>query len=139
MTDVVDLFTRARMMASIGRKNTRPEMNVRRYLHAAGLRFRLHDRRLPGTPDIALPRLRTVIFVNGCFWHRHRGCRFATTPATRVEFWTAKFAANVARDRAVCRQLRSRDWKVVVFWECDADNELALDRLVWSLRADEPD
>ena len=98
MADVVDSATRSRMMAGIGGRDTRPELLVRRYLHACGLRFRVHDKTLPGRPDIVLKRHRVAIFVHGCFWHQHPGCRFATTPQTRADFWASKFEANVARD-----------------------------------------
>lgn len=118
MTDIVDSTTRSRMMASIRGKDTRPEVSLRKALHARGFRYRLHSRHLPGRPDIALPRYRAVIFVHGCFWHRHDGCRYATTPKTRPEFWQAKFAGNVARDRCNAALLRDEGWRVAVVWEC---------------------
>src|SRR4051812_7398106 len=96
--DIVDRTTRSRMMSGIRNKNTRPEIAIRQALHAAGYRFRLHRRDLPGSPDIVLPRHRIAVFVHGCFWHRHLGCRFATSPKTNQDFWNTKFAANVARD-----------------------------------------
>jgi len=99
--------------------NTKPELIVRRVLHAMGRRFRLHCRDLPGRPDIVLPRFRTAIFVHGCFWHRHPGCRGTTTPKTRTEFWVAKFEANVARDVAAQAALAAAGWKVAVIWECE--------------------
>lgn len=130
MTDVVDALTRSRMMSGIGRADTTPELAVRRALHALGYRFRLHRRDLPGTPDIVLPRHRTVVFVHGCFWHRHPRCRYATTPSTRVEFWQAKFDANVARDRRVARALRQDGWRVVTVWECETrDAEKLVSRI----------
>jgi DNA mismatch endonuclease (patch repair protein) len=131
MTDVVDSKTRSKMMASIGQKGTRPELLVRRYLHAAGLRFRLHAKHLPGTPDLVLSRYRTAIFVHGCFWHRHQGCRFCTIPATRPEFWSSKFASNVKRDLKATAALGDAGWRVLTIWECEAEDELALDRLFW--------
>ena len=106
------------MMAGIRGKGTRPELAVRRALHAAGFRFRLHDARLPGHPDIVLPRYRAVVLVHGCFWHRHEGCRLTTTPATRAEFWEAKFAGNVARDARDTALLVSVGWRIAVVWEC---------------------
>ena len=118
MTDVVSPATRSRMMSAIRGANTRPEINVRKALHKAGYRFRLHRRDLPGTPDIVLPKYCTCIFVHGCFWHRHAGCRFTTTPGTRQEFWQAKFAANQARDHDVQRRLLDQGWRVIVVWEC---------------------
>src|SRR5687768_16771374 len=101
--DVVDRATRSRMMAAISGRNTVPELSVRRALHAAGLRFRLHRRDLPGSPDLVLARFKAVVFVHGCFWHRHRGCRFATTPRSNASFWSQKFEANVERDRRQTR------------------------------------
>lgn len=118
MSDVVSPAIRSRMMSAIRGRNTRPEINVRQALHKAGYRFRLHRRDLPGSPDIVLPKYRTCIFVHGCFWHRHAGCRFTTTPATRHDFWLAKFAANKARDSDVQRRLVEAGWRVIVVWEC---------------------
>jgi DNA mismatch endonuclease, patch repair protein len=118
MVDVVDRATRSRMMANIRGRDTKPEMAVRRTLHALGFRFRLHDRRLPGRPDIVLPRYRVAIFVHGCFWHRHVGCRFCTTPSTRPEFWAEKFASNVARDAKQVESLIVSGWRVATIWEC---------------------
>ncbi len=105
-------------MSRIRGKDTKSEMAVRSMLHAMGARFRLHRRDLPGSPDIVLPRRNLVVFVHGCFWHRHRGCKVAATPKTRRAFWQAKFAANIARDRRVIRRLRAAGWRVAVVWEC---------------------
>ncbi|MCA0300833.1 MAG: DNA mismatch endonuclease Vsr [Proteobacteria bacterium] len=124
MSDIVDKPTRSRMMAGIGGKNTRPEMALRRALHAKGLRYRLHSHRLPGKPDLLFPQFKAVVFVHGCFWHRHAGCRYATEPRTRASFWKAKFSANVARDRRVAKLLAESGWRVATVWECalrDAD------------------
>lgn len=110
---------RRALMRRIRGVNTKPELIVRRVLHAMGRRFRLHCRDLPGRPDIVLPRFRTAIFVHGCFWHRHPGCRGTTTPKTRTEFWVAKFEANVARDVAAQAALAAAGWKVAVIWECE--------------------
>lgn len=118
MTDIVDPETRSRMMSRIRGRDTRPEVGLRRALHSRGLRFRLHDRRLPGRPDIVFPRFRAACFVNGCFWHRHAGCRYATTPASRRAFWAAKFEANVARDARNRLELLAVGWRVAVVWEC---------------------
>ena len=98
MTDVVDRATRSRMMSGIRGRDTKPEKQVRSFLHRAGLRFRLHAS-LPGKPDLVFPKHGAVVFVHGCFWHRHAGCRYATTPSSNVDFWQAKFDANVARDK----------------------------------------
>ena len=119
MADIVDPFTRSRMMASIKGSNTGPEIALRKALHALGLRYRLHDRKLPGRPDIVLPRWKAVVFVHGCFWHRHLGCRYATVPATRPQFWNEKFAANVSRDQRNLDGLASAGWRTRVVWECD--------------------
>lgn len=105
-------------MSRIRGKDTQPELVLRRALHARGFRFRLHDRRLPGRPDLVLPRYRAVCLVHGCFWHRHQGCRFATAPASRQEFWQAKFDATRARDRRNRGRLLESGWRVAVIWEC---------------------
>ena len=106
------------MMASIRSRDTKPELIVRRHLHGLGYRYRLAPRNLPGKPDLVLPKHRAVIFVHGCFWHGHAGCRFATVPATRTEFWTDKITANRARDSAKEAQLHALGWRVAVVWEC---------------------
>jgi DNA mismatch endonuclease (patch repair protein) len=106
------------MMSAIRGKDTKPELALRRALHARGFRFRLHSKKVHGRPDLVLPKYRAVVFVHGCFWHRHGGCRYATTPATRSEFWQAKFAANVARDSAVRGALLEEGWRVATIWEC---------------------
>jgi len=118
MADIVDRATRSRMMAGIKGKDTTPERLVRSHLHRAGLRFRLQAGDLPGRPDLVLPRWNAVIFVHGCYWHRHPGCRYATTPATNVHFWKNKFDANVARDTRNIAALRVAGWRVFVVWEC---------------------
>ncbi len=105
-------------MSGIGAKDTKPELALRRALHARGYRYRLHDKRLPGKPDIVLPRYKAVIFVHGCFWHRHPNCRYATTPATRPEFWAKKFRGNVERDKRNQAALTDLGWRVAVVWEC---------------------
>jgi DNA mismatch endonuclease, patch repair protein len=128
--DIVSKEKRASMMAAVRQKNTRPETALRRALHGMGLRFRLHRRDLPGTPDIVFPRSRVVIFVHGCFWHRHKGCGRATIPATKRRFWLEKFSGNVERDRRAQRALATLGWRVVVVWECqvlttDSTNKVA--------------
>lgn len=124
MADIVDQATRSRMMAGIRGRNTRPEMALRQALHARGLRYRLHDRKLPGTPDLVFRRFGAVCFVHGCFWHRHAGCPYATTPATRTEFWLTKFEANVKRDRRDRHDLLHAGWRVAVIWECALRKEM---------------
>ena len=118
MTDIVDQQTRSRMMAGIRGKDTKPELALRRTLHARGFRFRLHSKTVHGRPDLVLPKYRAIVFVHGCFWHRHEGCGYASTPATRSEFWQAKFAANVARDSSVRGALLDEGWRVATIWEC---------------------
>lgn len=118
--------SRSRNMAAIRGKNTLPELALRRMIHGLGLRFRLHRRDLPGRPDIVLPRHRTVVFVHGCFWHRHEGCRYTTTPKSRLEFWQAKFDANVARDHRTRITLEEMGWRVLVVWECELRDAGAL-------------
>lgn len=117
---------RSALMARVRGKNTRPEMIVRRTLHAMGERFRLHRADLPGRPDIVLPRHRLAIFVHGCFWHRHPGCRLSSTPKTRVVFWEDKFATNVARDARNAEALHTMGWRVATVWECETRNPEAL-------------
>jgi DNA mismatch endonuclease (patch repair protein) len=112
-------------MSRIRGTDTGPERAVRSILHRLGYRFRLDARSLPGRPDVVLSRHGTVVFVHGCFWHRHRGCPYAYTPKTRMEFWSRKFDANVQRDRRVAAELHALGWKVLVVWECelrDSDN-----------------
>lgn len=123
-------MSRSDIMRAVKRAHTAPEIIVRQTLHALGLRFRLQRRDLPGSPDIVLPRFRTAIFVHGCFWHRHPGCRYATTPKTRQEYWLPKFAANVERDARKEAQLSELDWRVLVVWECETrDREELMMRL----------
>ncbi len=105
-------------MRRVKSANTKPEMRVRRWLHARGFRFRLHRKDLPGKPDIVLPKYRTVIFVHGCFWHGHPGCKAADLPASNREYWEAKIGRNVERDRRTRRLLREQGWRVMVVWEC---------------------
>ena len=118
MTAIVSPAVRSRMMARIRSRDTKPELLVRRYLHGAGFRFRLARKDLPGTPDLLLPRYNAAIFVHGCYWHGHLGCRYATTPATRTEFWRAKIDANSRRDTRAKRDLEDLGWRVAVIWEC---------------------
>ena len=105
-------------MSRIRGANTKPEIRVRSMLHRMGYRFRLHRKDLPGKPDIVLPKYETVIFVHGCFWHRHEGCRYTTSPSTRQEFWQAKFTANVVRDEALRDKLLEDGWRIATVWEC---------------------
>lgn len=106
-------------MSRVGGKNTTPEMVVRRVAHSLGLRFRLHRKDLPGTPDIVFPKWKIAIFVHGCFWHRHSGCAKASTPKSRTDFWQGKFDSNVQRDEKNARLLQDQGWSVLTIWECE--------------------
>lgn len=129
--DMHSPLIRSRNMAAIRSSNTTAELRVRRLVFRLGFRYRLNVRSVPGCPDLVFSRKRKVIFVHGCFWHRHRCCRFATTPATNVSYWRAKFASNVTRDKRVLLQLRRECWTYLVVWECDTKHELSLkNRLV---------
>lgn len=118
MADIVDKNTRSRMMSGIRGKNTKPEVLLRKALHAAGFRFRLNDRSLPGTPDIVLRKWNAVIQVHGCYWHRHPGCPKTTTPSSNVAFWQKKFSDNLERDARALRELRELGWRTAIVWEC---------------------
>ena len=121
---------RSRNMSAIKSKNTKPEIKVRKVLHSMGYRFRLHRKDLPGSPDIVLPKYKTVIFVHGCFWHRHENCKYASTPKTRQEFWEAKFRENINRDKLNQENLSSKGWKIIIVWECEIkDKDFDLNRL----------
>ena len=111
--------TRSYNMSRIRSKNTKPEELVRTYLFAAGFRYRKNDKRLPGNPDIVLPMYRTVVFVNGCFWHYHEGCRYFVWPKTNAEFWAQKISGNVERDKKTYALLQEQGWRVIVVWECE--------------------
>lgn len=123
MADIVTPEVRSRMMSRIRGRNTRPEVVLRKALHRRGFRFRLNAKKLPGSPDIVLPRWKTVLFVHGCYWHRHPGCRKATTPSSNVEFWAKKFRQNVERDARNIRDLQEAGWRVGVVWECAIGSE----------------
>ena len=110
---------RSRNMSAIKSKNTKPEIEVRKLLHSLGYRFRLHRKDLPGTPDIVLPKYKTVIFVHGCFWHRHENCKYASIPKTRTEFWENKFKENIKRDQVNQKNLYKLGWNIVIVWECE--------------------
>jgi DNA mismatch endonuclease (patch repair protein) len=135
MVDIVDRATRSRMMAGIRGKDTKPEMALRRTLHALGLRYRLHVSTLPGRPDIVFPRQRAAIQIHGCFWHRHEGCDFATKPSSNTAFWQKKFNRTVERDKQNEKFLRQLGWRVAIVWECaikERDSDLiAQEILKW--------
>ena len=122
MIDIVSKKTRSRMMSNIRSKDTKPEMIVRRYLHQNGFRYRLHMKDLPGKPDIVLPKYNVVIFVHGCFWHRHQNCKYATTPRTNRKFWNNKFSINIQRDQRNMDLLKDSGWNIIIFWECAIRN-----------------
>jgi DNA mismatch endonuclease (patch repair protein) len=119
MVDTLTPTQRSERMSRIRSANTLPEVALRKALHRLGFRFRLHGRRLPGKPDIVLRKYHTVILVHGCFWHRHEGCKVATTPKSNTEFWVEKFDRNVRRDAVVVDQLEAAGWRVLVVWECE--------------------
>lgn len=139
MTDILSPEQRRRCMQSIRGKDTKPEIKVRKLCHALGYRFRLHRRDLPGSPDLVFPRLRLCLFVHGCFWHRHSGCKFAYEPKSRVEFWQNKFEGNVERDSRAESDLRQLGWRVEIIWECETrDSEQLAERLSSILNKDQP-
>jgi DNA mismatch endonuclease (patch repair protein) len=135
MTDVVDRQTRSRMMSGIKGKNTKPERTVRSFLHRAGLRFRLHDRSLPGSPDLVFHQHQTVVQVHGCYWHQHPGCRFAYTPKSNAKFWREKLNGNVIRDQKNSALLRRLGWRVLTVWECQVNRPKLLERLAHRIRS----
>ncbi|KIC39875.1 hypothetical protein RA27_16355 [Ruegeria sp. ANG-R] len=123
MADIVTPEVRSRMMSRIHGRNTRPEIALRGALHRKGFRFRLNVKKLPGSPDIVLPKWKTAIFVHGCYWHRHPGCRKASTPSSNFEFWAEKFRQNVKRDARNIKDLQGAGWRVAVVWECAIGRE----------------
>lgn len=138
MADTLTSERRSWNMSRIRGRNTGPELLLRSLLHRAGFRFRLHAKQLPGRPDVVLPKYRAAIFVHGCFWHRHPGCRSATTPSTRREFWQEKFDSNVSRDARNQAALEATGWTVLTVWECElkADSVGVVRRLAGELRKD---
>jgi DNA mismatch endonuclease (patch repair protein) len=120
MTDHVTKARRSAIMSSIRGKNTTPELLVRKAAHGLGLRFRLHVAQLPGRPDLVLPKWKTVVFVNGCFWHQHAGCPKARIPKSNINFWRDKLRKNVRRDTANYARLRALGWRIIVLWQCEA-------------------
>ncbi|WP_170381964.1 very short patch repair endonuclease [Ruegeria atlantica] len=138
MVDVHSRKQRAFNMSRIRGQDTKPETALRSRLHKEGFRFRKNVKGLPGTPDIVLPKYKTVIFVHGCFWHRHRDCRFATTPKTNTEFWELKFRDTIARDKKQVQLLESLGWKTITIWECSINDDLdrTIDRIKIQLKCD---
>ena len=119
MPDTLTISEQSHCMSRIRGKNTKPEILVRKGLHARGFRFRLHNKKLPGSPDVVLPKYGVAIMVNGCFWHGHKGCRYATKPKTNVEFWETKIARNRHRDEVTNAHLEALGWHVITVWECE--------------------
>ncbi|MFT4154335.1 very short patch repair endonuclease [Parafilimonas sp.] len=119
MADVHSKAVRSYNMSRIKGKDTKPEMLVRRFLHANGFRYKLHDKTLPGKPDIVLPKYKTVIFVHGCFWHGHEGCKYYVVPKTRTEWWLNKINGNIANDAKATAALKEQGWKIISLWECE--------------------
>ncbi len=132
--DTVDKATRSRIMARVGQRDTGPELRLRSALHRMGFRYRLHDKKLPGSPDIVFPKFGAAIFVHGCFWHSH-GCKYSTKPATRKKFWQDKFKANIKRDKRKAEELMADGWRVLVVWECalKSRDELIVERVLNSV------
>lgn len=124
MVDIISEAQRSWNMSRIKGKDTQPELLVRSLLHKLGYRFRIHRKDLPGKPDIILPRYKTVVFVHGCYWHRHKGCKYAYTPKSRVSFWAEKFKGNVERDKKHQKQLKEMGWTVHVIWECEVEKDI---------------
>ncbi len=136
MADVHSKKTRSYNMSQIKATNTKPELLVRKYLHGKGFRFRLHDKTVFGKPDLVLKRLKTVVFIHGCFWHGHKNCRYASVPKTNTAFWKKKIAGNIKRDETVKKQLKKEGWKRIELWECrlkPKKREKTLERLLLKL------
>lgn len=125
MTDVLTIEQRRYNMSRIGGKDTKFEILVRSWLHRKGFRFRKNDRRYQGTPDIVLPMYNTIVFINGCFWHRHKGCKYSTSPQTNKKFWENKISNTVIRDKKNTSQLRINGWKVLIVWECELSRKFS--------------
>jgi DNA mismatch endonuclease, patch repair protein len=139
MTDTHSKTVRSYNMSRIRSKNTKPELAVRKYLFAHGFRYRLQDKKLPGKPDIIMPKYKTVIFVHGCFWHAHENCRYAVMPKSNTEYWTNKIYGNLARDHSASLKLHELGWKQIILWECDLRKlnfESAMLKLIKQLQSD---
>lgn len=136
MADVHTKEIRSYNMSQIKGKNTKPEMLVRKFLFANGYRYKLHDKTLPGKPDIVLPKYKTVIFVNGCFWHGHKNCKYYVVPKTRTEWWLNKINGNISNDEKAYKALKKEGWKIITIWGCDLKPKHAdkLNALIKSLK-----
>ena len=135
MADIVTPARRSEMMSRIRGKGTKPELLVRSAAHRLGFRFRLHVRKLPGSPDLVFPRKKIALFVHGCFWHRHQGCRYCYVPKSNIQFWREKFKMNVLRDRRVRTGLEEMGWRVAIIWECETVNPDSLRKRLKELLA----
>ena len=131
--DIISKKKRSWNMSRIRGKNTKPELYVRSLLHRLGYRFRIHSQTLPGRPDVVLTKYGTVIFVHGCFWHRHRNCKYAYTPKSRAAFWQKKFNENVERDTKARRALMKLGWNVITIWECEVPNSKIIEKKIHSI------
>ena len=134
MADIVDVATRSRMMSGIRAKNTTPEVTLRKGLHSRGFRYRIHATSLLGKPDLILPKWNAAVFVHGCFWHRHAGCKLSSTPATRRDFWLDKFAATTERDLRALAALQVAGWRTAIVWECQLRGK-AIDQTIEDVAA----
>jgi len=132
MADVHSKETRSYNMSQIKGRNTKPEMLVRKLLHAQGFRYKLHDKTLPGKPDIVLPKYKTVIFIHGCFWHGHKDCKYFIVPKTRTDWWLQKINGNIANDEKAIAALKRNGWKIITIWECDLKPD-KLEQTLYSL------
>ena len=135
MVDRIDKQVRSANMSRIRSKDTKPELKVRKILHKLGYRFRLHRKDIPGRPDIVLPKHKTVVFVNGCFWHRHSGCK-SYNPKSKVEFWQGKFKDNQARDKIIKQQLSDLGWRQLVIWECETKDKSRVQNILRDFLSD---
>lgn len=138
MPDVHTKAQRSYNMSRIKGKDTKPEMLVRKYLHAQGFRYKLHDKTLPGKPDLVLPKYKTVIFIHGCFWHGHTNCKYFKIPQTRTQWWTDKISYNKSKDRQTVKAIRKDGWKIIIVWECNLKKgkaEKTLNKLVSALNS----
>jgi len=137
--DKYSIEKRSNIMSKIRGKETKPEILVRNYLFSKGFKYRLHDEKLPGKPDIVLPKYRTIIFIHGCFWHGHPGCKRSKLPATNAEFWEKKLSANIERDKRTIERLKKEGWNIIVLWQCEISSkkkrEDRLERLIEEINA----
>jgi DNA mismatch endonuclease (patch repair protein) len=133
MADVHSKEVRSYNMSRIRSGNTKPELIVRKFLHTQGFRYKLHDKKLPGKPDIVLPKYKTVIFIHGCFWHGHKDCKYFVVLKTRTEWWLNKINSNIANDTKALKALKKEGWKIINLWECDL-KPLKVERTLYSLR-----